>query len=297
MASEISLKQTSNDTPHQSGVKILILGNGYMGNHMYNHLAKYDTTLVSASTVDYHNPQILNKYLLNEGIGLVINCSGFTGRPNIDEAETKKELCYKLNVESPLMVNRMCDRLNIDYLHISSGCVFEGYQREWTEEDVPNYGFFENHSSFYSKTKHLFEMLSKDLRGRVLRIRMPFGPDSCHRNYLSKIKKYDKLIDFQNSKTYIPDLCNFVERLIEHGDHWVARQTYNVVNPGALWTSQVCDIMERYNAHNGLWTFVPIRDLEIVAGRSNCILDSSKVNSIYQMKTETEALNEIYAPR
>ena len=274
---------------------ILILGNGFVGNHLYNHLSLSPTVksvvIKGSSELDYHNPKILYKYLFNNDITTVINCSGFTGVPNIDEAEHKKELCWKLNVNSPLKVNELCHKLGVSYVHVSSGCIFDGYHKDWTEDDTPNYGMFSNNSSFYSKTKHVFEMMSKDLYGVVLRVRMPFDSSSSRRNYLTKIRSYDNLINYRNSKTYIPDFCEFVEKLLEQKTgFWASRETYNVVNPEPLDTKEICKIMEGYGLHNSQWKFVPIEDLKIVAGRSNCVLDAMKVEKIHKMKTETEAI-------
>lgn len=288
---------TSGNSWNQSkNHKVLILGDGYMGGHLQKHLETFFTVeKVSSKDLDYHQKQPLYKKLVNSDIQTVINCSGFTGKPNIDEAEIKKELCWELNVMSPLRVNYVCDLLNRNYIHISSGCVFDGYQQDWTEHDTPNYGLFQNHSSFYSKSKHAFELLSQEMKGRILRIRMPFMFDGSSRNYLYKIGKYDKLIDYQNSKTYIPDLCGVVETILKKDtDIWTNRQIYNVVNPGPLWTHEVCDIMKSYGKNNPNWKFVNFSELGTTTSRSNCIMSCDKVNSIYHMRTETEALIETF---
>jgi UDP-glucose 4,6-dehydratase len=285
---------TSNPSLKTNLSEILILGRGYIGNAVYEHLKDtYNVKLVSANELDYHDPSLLGKYILNNDIKVVVNCSGFTGRPNIDEAEEKKELCWELNVASPLRVNKMCDKLGIGYIHISSGCIYDGYQRDFTELDTPNFGIFSDKSSYYSKCKHIFEEISRDLNGIILRIRMPIGKDDNPRNYLQKILKYDKLIDYVNSKTYIPDLCGVVSSIIDNHSHlFFGRKILNVVNSDPLSTKEVCELLISHNMANFNWNFVKIEDIDIKAGRSNCILDSTKVNIIYPMKTETEALKE-----
>lgn len=276
---------------------ILILGNGYVGKILYQHLSEngYKVDIKSRKDLDYHDQRILYKYLLNTTINTVINCSGFTGTPNIDEAELKKELCWNLNVITPLQVNKVCDVLCINYLHISSGCIYDGYEKKWSEEDPSNYGLFQNHSSFYSKTKHAYESLSSDMKGIVLRIRMPFNHDSSHRNYITKIRSYDNLINYNNSKTYIPDLCKFIEELFKQKpDYWSEREIYNVVNPNSLTTEAVCDIMKKYGFQNNNWKLVHLSDLDILTSRSNCVLDSTKSEKIYKLKSEKEAMEECF---
>jgi dTDP-4-dehydrorhamnose reductase len=284
---------TSNPSLKTNLSNILILGRGYIGNAVHQHLKDtHNVKLVSANELDYHDPSLFGKYILNNGIQVVINCSGFTGRPNIDEAEEKKELCWELNVASPLRVNKLCDKLGVGYIHISSGCIYDGYQRDFTELDTPNFGIFSDKSSYYSKCKHIFEEISKDLRGIILRIRMPIGKDESSRNYLTKIRKYDKLIDYVNSKTYIPDLCGVVTSIIDKKVYEVGRNIVNVVNHEPLSTAEVCRIMWEYEKGNPNWEYVPIDQIDIKTGRSNCILDSTKVNIIYPMKNEADAIRE-----
>jgi dTDP-4-dehydrorhamnose reductase len=292
MTSEISSKTIMNQN------NILILGGGYVGNNLFNHLTTqgFSVQIKSSKDLNYHDIHVLGKYILNSSITTIINCSGFTGKPNIDEAELKKELCWELNVISPLLINQLCDKMGINYLHISSGCIYDGYHKEWSETDPSNYGLFQNYSSFYSKSKHAFEILSTELKGIVLRIRMPFHHDSSYRNYITKIRKYDNLIDYQNSKTYIPDLCNFIENLfIKKPYFWKGKEIYNVVNPEPLWTREVCHIMKKYGFQNNNWKFVDIGNLPIATSRSNCVLHSGKSREIYEMKWEHEALEECFS--
>jgi dTDP-4-dehydrorhamnose reductase len=272
---------------------ILILGKGYVGNYLSEHLTSvgYRNFLKSRKELDYHDSRELNKFILNHGVNHIINCSGFTGRPNVDQGELEKEDCWNLNVVVPLNINKICEKLNVNYLHISTGCLYDGYDKQWSERDAPNFGLFQNHSSFYSKSKHAFENLSKDLKGVVLRIRMPFGKDFSNRNYFTKIKQYPKLLNLVNSKTYIPDLCVFVEKLLgEDFYFWTDRQIYNVVNPDALKTEEVCGILKKYGLHNSNWKFVDRSELKTYANRSNCVLHTSKSSVIHNMMTEKQAL-------
>jgi len=278
---------------------VLILGDGYVGNHLFEHLNESGHKAVKKSSkeLDYHNRGVIHKFLLNNDFDTVVNCSGFTGRPNIDEAEDKKELCWKLNVMSPLGVNECCQLAGVNYIHVSSGCIYDGYDKDWSEEDQPNYGMFSDASSFYSKSKHAFEIFSERFFNIILRIRMPFSPDDSERNYLSKIKNYNHLIQYKNSKTYIPDLCGVVQSMVERvGDKLhTKREIYNVVNPEPLWTSEVCGVMKQYDIENPDWKMVDLEDIDIKAGRSNCIMDGSKLDEIYKMQTEKEALNKCFS--
>lgn len=280
--------------------RVVILGSGYIGNSINNYLADrgWMVSLLSSKTLNYHDKSVLNKHLCNIFPDVVINCSGFTGRPNVDEAESRKNDCWNLNVSSPLLINKICNNIGIKYVHISSGCIYTGYDKMFTEKDGPNFGLFDE-SSFYSKTKHAFELMSKDLglTNKIIRIRMPVSPDSNPRSYPNKILNYDNLIDFKNSKTYIPDLCNFVENLLAVNTigFWVGQDIYNVVNPDPLYTSEVTEIMEKAGKSNPKWKFVDVKSLNMKAPRSNCVLDGSKADQIYKMRNEIDILREVLA--
>ncbi len=276
---------------------ILILGSGYIGNHLFNHLKhRYNVLIADSKTLDYHDSKVLTKYMLSNEVNLVINCSGFTGRPNVDEAEHRKEECWKLNVSSPLMVNHTCRRLLSRYLHISSGCIYSGYDKVFNEKDTPNFGLYD-HSSFYSKSKHAFETVSRHLDNKILRIRMPICNDLTNpRNYLKKIMDYPNLVNYINSKTYIPELCMFVEALIDIKEPWIGQDIYNVVNPSPFDTKEVVGHLNRMNEGN--WKplepkWVEIEDLDIVAPRSNCVLSTKKADTIFKMSPEHIMMNMV----
>ena len=195
--------------------KVLILGNGYVGGYVYAQLSRnpeLDVSLESKAVLDYTDEYYLRDYMKEQRFDYLINAQGFTGRPNVDQAEQEKEACWKYNVQVPLMFNTVCRELHVQPIHITSGCIFTGYDKAWSEVDEPNFGVFNPTSSFYSTSKHAFESVSDN--GITIRIRMPFCDTLNDRSYLTKIHKYDNLISAVNSKTYIPELVDFIEQII-----------------------------------------------------------------------------------
>lgn len=277
---------------------VLILGLGFIGTGLSVSLVFdecFNVKIANREFLDYHDKTVLKKYLFENKIDAVINTSGFTGRPNVDEAEVKKELCWHLNVTVPLMVCRVCNELGVKYLHISSGCIYDGYSKIFTEDDKPNFGLFD-YSSFYSKTKHAFELMSKDLNSKILRIRMPLALNGS-RDFLTKIKNYDNLISFRNSKTSVRDLENFIITMlkIDNDEFWWERgqDIYNVVNSDPLTTEEIMEVMKKFNWYNPNWKIVNEWDLNLSAPRSNCVLCNEKANMIYKMSSEMDIVEEI----
>lgn len=274
--------------------KVLILGKGYIGSNLSKYLNGHEVYCFSKAEFDYSDLSKLNKFIINNEINYVVNCFGFTGRPNVDECESRKEECWYLNVMLPLEISNVCKKLNIEYIHISSGCIYTGYSKEYTERDKPNFGLFDE-SSFYSKSKHAFELFND--YGCVVRVRMPFCNELIPRSYISKILKYDKLINATNSKTYVPELCEFINTIISGNMKCNDIGTINFVNPDACSTSQVIDIVKENKIVNSDWypKFVGIDELNLAAPRSNCILSINKLQTLFpdfKISSEKEALNK-----
>lgn len=274
--------------------KILILGHGYVGSYLYKKLKQdHDVKIVAKASLEYTDEDVLDTYLFErtelQMPDYIIGAFGYTGRPNVDGCEDHKEDCWKLNVTAPTMVNRLCKHYNIPYIHISSGCVYTGYDKDWTEADAPNYGVFNNESSFYSKSKHAYELAAGDY-GLTIRIRMPFDDDFTDRSIFSKLLKYDKLIDGVNSKTYMGDLCNFIEYYISSGRK--ENDIVNFVNSHPLSTREVVDILKLNGKKNPNWEWVEFEELGTKCGRSNCTLNISKLEDKYHFTplNETQAL-------
>jgi len=268
-------------------MNILILGKGYIGNYLNDRLQK-------VATVDFENRRWFNYTKLNvldrrfkdKKYDYVINCSGFTGRPNVDQGEDEQELCYELNTFAPLRVSSACKLHDINYIHISSGCIYNGYEKQYTEEDEPNFGLFNEESSTYSKSKHAYELGSD--HGLTLRVRMPFCDQLHERSILTKLLNYDNLVNYVNSKTYIPDLLDFIELLIKGSYSTKTKSLLNFVNPKPLATDSITDIMKAQGLYNTNWEWVLFEELNTKANRSNCVLSTKKLEKEYGFKLQDE---------
>jgi dTDP-4-dehydrorhamnose reductase len=276
-------------------MRIAILGNGYIGNILQQELSNnFQVLLLGRDVMDYHDPLILRDFVVSNSIDLVIGSFGFTGKPNIDEAETKKRECWNLNVQIPLYVNLVCVELGVPFVHISSGCIFDGYAKEWNEADEPNFGVFDR-SSFYSNTKHAFELITKDLPGTILRIRMPFSSKLESRNLISKLYKYDNVIDFKNSKTCIEDLSGSIIEMINSGMilNVEGKRIFHMTNTNPLMTHEFLDTMKEFGLHNDNWNMVSMDSISIIAPRSNCVLSTiHDENPMNTMPSEVESLRK-----
>jgi dTDP-4-dehydrorhamnose reductase len=275
---------------------ILILGKGYIGTFLYNYLKDkgLKVKLLSKTDINYNDYYIFSNYLLFEKPSYVINCSGFTGIPNIDQAEELKDQCWFFNTQGPVNTNRACRSKRVNYIHLSSGCVYSGYSKRFTEEDTPNFGLF-NESSFYSKSKHAYETLAGDY-GMTVRIRMPYCSLTNERSYLNKILKFNKLLDIVNSRTSLHDLSSFLYYFIDNSFRPNYFGILNFTSKEPLLPTQIISLVEDYGKlpEGRDSSLVQItRELGQKAPRSNCILSTDKLERLlpkYKVSTELESL-------
>lgn len=269
---------------------IIILGNGYIGNNLYNYLSynKPDdlyVTVCCRQALDYHNIDVFRRYIndISDQTSdqvVVINCAGFTGKPNVDECEknTVRPVCWDFNANLPLKLGIACKETGVHYLHISSGCIYNGYDKLYTEEDEPNFGISAPNSSFYSKSKHAGELNLKSINfGKILRIRMPFCDDlSNQRNLIHKISKFTRLMSSENSLTCVEDLCEFIRRYVNEVLNDYSFEIFNVVNQGITTARIIASML----GDTERWIFCTEDELQLTAKRSNTVLSTEKIKSL-----------------
>lgn len=264
-------------------MKVVIFGGrGYMGQYF---ASLYPDALTPS--VDIADSRDIADVLDTEKPDVVINCAGKTGRPNVDWCETHKQETIHSNVIGPLVLVEECGKRDIYLVHIGTGCVYSGNSSTpFTETDAPN--FF---GSFYSRSKGVIDQLLNDFPVLNIRLRMPFDGTSNERNLINKIKKYDRLLDTENSMTYIPDLLKAASTLIQKR----ATGPYNIINPGAITPFRIMELYKEIVDPSHTFELLKEEDLSEVAsaGRSSCVLSGDKLASEgIVMKPVEEAFRE-----
>ena len=268
-------------------MKILLFGpRGYLGQQFK---ALYPD--VTASEADVTDSKAAGAELDRVRPDIVINAAGKTGTPNVDWCEDHKEETLRGNVTGPLVLLDECGKRGIYWVQLSSGCVYEGKRGNisnrgnrgsgaegFTEEDPPN--FF---GSFYARSKAWSEQMLREVcdsvggRGGILilRLRMPFDGSSSPRNLIMKLRKYAKVLDVENSLTFMPEFLSAAKVLIER------RRTgiWNIVNPGIISPFTIMQMYQEIVDPAHRFERITLKDLPTVvkAGRSNCILSTKKL--------------------
>lgn len=208
----------------------------------------------------------------------VLNAAGITGRPNIDWCETHKPETIRTNVIGTLNLADLCYERDIHCTVYATGCIFEyddkhplGSGIGFTEEDVPNFA-----GSFYSQTKGYMEPMLKCYPNvLILRVRMPVSDDLFHRNFVTKIVKYEKVVNIPNSMTILSEMLPASLAMATKGLTGV----YNFTNPGVISHNEVLDLYIKYidpTYHYSNFTVEEQANV-IVAARSNNGLDTTKL--------------------
>ncbi len=252
-------------------MKYLILGKskGWLAQKFYKALPNS-----WISNVDITDLSALRRELDAFKPEVVINAAGKTGYPNIDWCEEHKLETVAGNVAGALNVQIACAERNIYWVHLSSGCVFQGkgpYEKGFMEDDRPA------PPSFYSWTKHWADEMLKNFPVLILRLRLPIDTQSHPRNLIDKLVNYRRIIDSENSVTVIPDFLFAAQKLIEK------RRTgiYHVVNPGTIRPSEIMDFYRQIVNPNHQFEIISGDDLYKMglakAVRSNCVLNTGKL--------------------
>jgi len=251
-------------------MRVLIFGaEGYMGSSL--RIVYPDAAVPK---VDIADAREVAAVLDREFPDVVINAAGKAGLLNVDWCETHRLETVHSNITGPLVLLEQCERRGIYWVHIGTGCVYEGdnHGKGHAEVDSPNFD-----GSFYSRTKSWIDRVLTEFPVLILRPRMPFDDSDHPRNLINKLTKYPRVLDVKNSLTCLRDFLHVAQHLIARRRTGV----YNVVNPGSM---SPAEVMQRYcqivaPAHS--FESIGMDDLMqlTLARRSNCVLNIDKLSA------------------
>ena len=277
---------------------LLLGGRGYVGSAFAKGLEMRSLAFqsVSRSRCDYTQLERLLELIDQTQPSFLINAAGYTGKPNVDACEVHKAECLLGNAVLPGVVRQACELRRIPWGHVSSGCIYNGVRTDGTgfrEFDPPNFCFRHSPCSFYSGSKALGEECLEDAEDVfVWRLRIPFNEQDGARNYLSKLMRYQRLLDVENSLAHLDE---FVAACLHCWQNDVPKGIYNIVNSGSITTREVIQMIRAYRNCDRVFEFfrdeADFMDVTGGAPRSSCVLDNSKLlRTGFQMREVREAI-------
>jgi UDP-glucose 4,6-dehydratase len=262
--------------------KLAILGStGYVGGALVQHCDLKQIPYLVFGRCESATAESLRSAIEQSGADHLINCAGYTGKPNVDACELHKMECLEGNGVLPGIVRQACEMAGIPWGHVSSGCIYTGRRSDgagFTENDPPNFSFRQNNCSFYSGCKALGEELLAGAENcYIWRLRIPFENTANPRNYLQKVMSYQRLLDAENSLSHLHE---FVAACVDSFRLKIPFGTYNLTNPGSVTTREVVELIRKSGVSKKAFEFFSDeKDFMRTAAktpRSNCVLDSSK---------------------
>jgi len=276
--------------------KVLIFGGktGWIGGKMNEYCKEQGIEVINAET-RIQNREALAKELDEVKPSHVLMSAGITGRPNIDWCEDHMPDTIRTNVIGTLNVADLCNERDIHVTVYATGCIFAYDEKHqlgsgvgFTEEDVPNFD-----GSFYSKTKGFMEPMLKCYPNcMILRVRMPISDDLFHRNFVTKIVKYERVVNIPNSMTILHEMLPASLAMAKKGLTGV----YNFTNPGVISHNEVLDLYTKYIDPTYTYKNFTVEEQAKIlkAARSNNELDTTKLMKDMPEGVEINEIKKAY---
>lgn len=202
-------------------MRVLLIGKGHLGTYLAKMMEGSDRQSVIHWTEDL--AALSSSKIAEFFPGIVVNVAGKT---DLGWCERNQQECWRCNVVEPLMLQRRLPR-SVPFVHFSSGCVWDGPFKPdgqpFGPADPPSPG------CFYAWTKAACDsMLMSEARESqrpllIARPRQVFSSIDSPRNTLSKLLKYESLIDTPNSMTAAFTIYLFLQRICLENPSLISR--------------------------------------------------------------------------
>ena len=263
-------------------MKFLLFGHkGWIGKQLFELLKLNSDAEIITTDIRVDNYDEIEKFIINIKPDRIISVIGRTYGDNmnsIDYLEQKGNLKININdnLYSPLNLALISNKYNIHFTYMGTGCIFNGYEQEYTENDEPN--FF---GSSYSIVKGFTDKIMKKFDNTLnIRIRMPITDDiTSNRNFINKIINYNKICSMNNSMTVLPDLLPLMIDMIMKKEIG----TINLTNPGYISHNEILELYKENINPDFKWENMTIEEQNkiLLSERSNNILNTEKLQKLY----------------
>ena len=276
-------------------MKILFFGSkGWIGQQFGYYLNKNGITYISTD-IRADDEKAVEEEIKLYSPTHIISFIGRThggGYNTIDYLELSGKLKDNIrdNLYSPLVLSILCERHNIHYTYLGTGCIFSSDDPTTTSIDddaLPNF-FGSSYSIVKGFTDRLQHMYSKNTLN--LRIRMPIVNYEHNRNFLSKIFKYDKICSMPNSMTVLEDMFPVIMDMMLKN----TTGTFNLVNRGVITHNEILEMYKEHQEPSFTWKNFSVEEQNsvLLSKRSNTQLSNEKLYSLYpdipDIKTSVE---------
>ena len=198
-------------------MKVLVTGvKGQLGYDVVNELEKRGHTAVAVDIeeMDITDAVSVERVITEAEVEAVIHCAAYTA---VDAAEDNVEICRRVNAEGTENIAKVCKKLDLKMIYISTDYVFDGEgERPWEPDD-------ERHPlNVYGQTKYEGELAVEKYLEKyfIVRIAWVFGVNG--KNFIKTMLKLSEtheelnVVDDQvGSPTYTYDLAVLLVDMVE----------------------------------------------------------------------------------
>lgn len=266
-------------------MKWLLFGaNGWIGQQLSELLIDEGETVIAA-TSRADDVAAVRQELSTVKPDRVVSLIGRThgaGFTTIDYLEQKGKVTENVrdNLFAPVALALACQAAGVHYTYLGTGCCFH-YDDEhplggqgFTPDDKPNFV-----GSAYSAVKGYTDLLLRQIPSLTCRIRMPLTGDRNSRNFITKITTYQRVVNIPNSMSVLHTLLPVLVDLAKRQHVGVV----NLVNPKPISHNQVLELYREVVDPDFKWQNFTVEEQQqiLLAGRSNCALDTSFIEQHY----------------
>lgn len=198
-------------------MRVLVTGvKGQLGYDVMNELAKrgYEGVGVDVDEMDITDAGKVDEVITKAQVDKVVHCAAYTA---VDAAEDNVELCRRVNAEGTENIAKVCKKLDLPMVYLSTDYVFDGEgERPWEPDDE------RDPLNVYGQTKYEGELaVERNLdKYFIVRIAWVFGVNGKNfiKTMLNLAQNHDTItvVDDQvGSPTYTYDLARLLVDMIE----------------------------------------------------------------------------------
>lgn len=224
-------------------MKVFVTGvKGQLGYDVVKELEKrgLEAIGVDIDEMDITDASSVDEVITKANPDAVIHCAAYTA---VDAAEDNIDLCRRVNADGPMNIAKVCKKLDIPMVQISTDYVFDGQgTRPWEPDDVCG------PLSVYGLTKYEGEqaVISTLDKYFIVRIAWVFGING--KNFvktmlnLGQTRDYLTVVNDQfGSPTYTYDLAKLLVDMVQSDKYGI----YHATNEGVCtWYEFACEIFK-----------------------------------------------------
>jgi dTDP-4-dehydrorhamnose reductase len=228
----------------EAGMKILVIGaSGQLGYDVVKQLEALGHTVIGTNSkdMDITKEETVNKYITDSCVDAVIHCAAYTA---VDAAEDNEEICRRVNSKGTEYIAKICGKLNIRLLYISTDYVFSGDgDKPWKTDDI------RMPVNFYGQSKYEGELAVEHFAQKYYIVRTSWAFGINGNNFINTMLELAKkgsrvtvVNDQIGSPTYTKDLAVLLAEMIVSDRYGI----YHVTNEGICsWFEFACEIFRQ----------------------------------------------------